>query len=376
MSQPEPALTAPAPLPPSHGGAGRLVRLVGAPAFQRWAARTPGLRRLVRREGEAIFDLMAGFCHTQILTALVELGVLEALTAGPLTARELARRAGAPEDRMAILLRGGAALGLLKPRGERFRLSTRGAALAGVPGLAGMIRHNAVLYRDLADPAAFFRGEGETEMADFWPYVFGAGAADDPVLAERYSEVMAESQTLVAEEVLQAVSLTGVRHLMDVGGGTGAFLTAVGARYPDLARTLFDLPPVIAAARARIPGAGIDLVAGSFRDDPLPRGADAISLVRILFDHRDDTVEALLARVFAALPSGGRLIVAEPMAREAAPARAADAYYALYTLAMGTGRTRTAEAIVALCARAGFVETRVVATTRPFITGVVTACKP
>ncbi len=376
MAFPDPSLSMPQGTPPKSRSNGRLARLVASPRFQRWAARTPIVRRFARREGEALFDLLAGFCHTQALTALIELDVLSHLAEAPATVEGLSRRCRVPPDRMRILLRAGDAIGLLRLSRGCYRLTARGAALTGVPGLAGMIRHNAILYRDLADPAAFFRGEVETEMAGFWPYVFGAGAAADPETAERYSQVMAESQTLVADEVLSAVSLSGVRHLMDVGGGTGVFLDAVGAAYPDLKRTLFDLPPVIEAARRRFSDGDVTLAAGSFRDDPLPKGADAISLVRILFDHSDDTVRALLARVQAALPAGGRVIVAEPMGRGAKAARPADAYFALYTLAMGTGRTRTLEEVSSLLDEAGFERITAPRVQRAFVTRVVIGQKP
>jgi demethylspheroidene O-methyltransferase len=375
MAFSDPPLTVPNGTPPPSKANGRLARLVASPAFQRWAARTPVVRRFARRDGEALFDLLAGFCHTQALTALIELDVLTCLAGGPATIDDVSRRCRVPPDRMRVLLRAGDAIGLLRRSRGRYRLSTRGAALSGVPGLAGMIRHNAILYRDLADPAAFFRGETQTEMAGFWPYVFGAGAAADPETAERYSQVMAESQTLVADEVLSAVSLSGARHLMDVGGGIGVFLDAVGAAYPDLKRTLFDLPPVISAARRRFSAIDVTLIAGSFRDDPLPEGADAISLVRILFDHSDATVRALLARVYAALPAGGRVIVAEPMGRDAQAARPADAYFALYTLAMGTGRTRTVEEVSALLAEAGFERITAPRVRRAFVTRVVAGQK-
>ena len=41
---------------------------------------------------------------------------------------------------------------------------------------------------------------------------------------------MAESQALVAEDTLRMVSFDRVETLLDIGGGTGAFLTAVGGR--------------------------------------------------------------------------------------------------------------------------------------------------
>lgn len=326
-----------------------------------------------------MFDLVAGFCHSQILLALVELDLPAQLLRGGAEVETLARRAAMPVERMRILLRGGIAIGLLRERRGVYGLTRRGAALTGVPGLAGMIAHHRVLYRDLADPVAFFRGETETELAAFWPYVFGAGAAQDPETAQAYSRLMAESQELVAADTLDAVSLAGVRRLMDVGGGTGAFLAAVAARWPDVALSLFDLPAVAPGARARFDLAGMSerltVHRGSFRDDPLPEGADTVSLVRVLYDHADDTVRALLRAVHAALPPGGRVIVSEPMTGGAEPQRAGDAYFALYCLAMRTGRARSATEITRLLRDAGFADITAPRSRRPFITSVVTAVR-
>jgi demethylspheroidene O-methyltransferase len=273
---------------------------------------------------------------------------------------------------MAVLCQAGAALKLMRRKRDLWQLTPRGAAFLTVPGLEAMVRHHPVLYRDLVDPAAFFRGETETELAGFWPYVFGAGGAADPGLAARYSALMADSQALVAEDTLRLISLRGVGHLMDVGGGTGAFLFAVGKAYPELQRTLFDLPAVVAGAGARL-GAGVRVHPGSFRDDRLPSGADAISLVRVLYDHADGTVAALLAKVRQALPPGGRLIISEPMSGGVRPDPATDVYFAVYTLAMGTGRTRSALEIAALCQAAGFDCAERARTLRPFVTSVVEA---
>ncbi len=322
-----------------------------------------------------MFDLVAGFVHSQTLMALVELGVLDALLQRPLTTAELAARARVPESRMGVLLRAGAALHLLaNKRGTHF-LTQKGAALIGVPGLAQMIKHHRVLYRDLENPAAFMRGETETELAGFWPYVFGAGAAEDPDTAQTYSDLMAESQQLVAEDTLRMVSFHDSAHLLDVGGGTGAFLAEVGAAYPDLPVTLFDLPAVAPAARARFEAAGMakrsTITPGSFREDALPKGVDTISLIRVLYDHADETVAALVSKCFDTLPEGGRLIVSEPMLGS----RAGDVYFAFYTLAMRTGRARSADEIAEICKKAGFSRIETPNAPRPFVTSAVMATK-
>lgn len=335
-------------------------------------ARLPIIKRFVRLEGQAMFDLVAGFCHSQVLQALVKLEVIDLLVERPLSTVELSRRCQVPIERIEVLLNAGSAIGLLKNRKGSWSVTIRGAALSGVPGLNEMIAHHDVLYRDLADPVAFFRGETETELADFWPYVFGAGAAEDPSLARRYSALMADSQKLVAQDTLSIASFGGVKTLMDVGGGTGAFLKELGDAHPAIRRTLFDLPAVV----EHVSENGIQVCPGSFRDDPLPQGFDMITLVRVLYDHSDETVRGLLSAVKTALPVGGRILISEPMTGGGAPTRAGDAYFALYCMAMRTGKARSQAQVSELLVEAGFDDIRCHRAPRPYVTSVVEAVNP
>ncbi len=356
---------------------GFLTRLALSPRFHRLAARIPGLSHIARSEGRALFDIMQGFVRSQVLTTLVETGVLERLADHPLDTPRLAHASGLPLDRAQVLLQAAAALGLLKQRGDLWHLAPRGAAFLAVPGLSAMVRHHAVLYRDLTDPTAFFMGKTDPDLARFWPYVFGAGAAQDADTARRYSQLMADSQSLVAADTLRMVDFRGIGELMDVGGGTGAFLTAVGQAHANLRLTLFDLPAVVPEAVARFRAAGLGQRAiirpGSFRDQPLPQGADAISLIRVLYDHADDTVRALLAACFAALPPSGRLIISEPMSGGSRPDPSTDLYFSVYTLAMGTGQTRSADRISTMLSDAGFLQIMAKKGSRPFVTSAIEA---
>ncbi|MGB8813758.1 MAG: methyltransferase, partial [Paracoccaceae bacterium] len=209
--------------------------------------------------------------------------------------------------------------------------------------------------------------------------VFGTAGAVDPQVTATYSDLMADSQVLVAEDTLRMINLSGVTRLMDVGGGTGAFLSAVGAAYQRLQLALFDLAAVLGGAGLRLAGAGLSqrvtLHPGSFHDDALPGGADAISLVRVLYDHDDSTVTRLLRAAYAALPTGGRLIISEPMSGGATPNRATDVYFAIYTMAMQTGRTRSPDEIAGILAATGFSNICIHLGFRPFITSVITAVR-
>ena len=356
-------------------------RLIAKPSFQTWASRFPLTRGIARREGAEMFDLVAGFVQSQVLMAVVELRLLHRLIDRPHSAAGLAHEAGIAVERMEILLQAAAALGLIRrQRDGRFTIARKGAAMLGVPGLEAMILHHRAFYRDMEDPVALLRGEVDTELANFWPYVFGARGDVDPAVTQTYSDLMADSQGLVAQDTLRLVDLSGVTRLLDVGGGSGAFLLAVAQACPKPELMLFDLPDVVPTARSRFDAAGqgarLMVHGGSFRSDSLPDGADAISLIRVLYDHADDTVRGLLSKIYDTLPAGGRLIISEPMSGGAAPERAGDVYFAFYTMAMRTGKTRSSEEISRFCKKAGFVQIKRPASHRPYVTSVVTCVKP
>lgn len=341
------------------------------------AAAFPLTRPVARRNSEALFDLCAGFVYSQVLAACVRLELFDMLAA-PQPAGRLAERTGLPPDRLERLLRAAAALGLTERRRRGWGLGPLGAALRGVPGLPEMIRHHEMLYADLADPVALVRGGGETRLGRFWGYAGGIRTHDlGADNAAAYSALMAASQASIAEETLTAYPLARHRCLMDVGGGEGAFVAAAAARVPQLALRLFDLPAVAARAQSRFAELGLagraEAIAGDFLCDPLPEGADVISLVRVLHDHDDPSAAAILERVRAALPQGATLLLSEPMAGGSRPNRAGDAYFGLYLLAMGAGRARSTSELAEMLRRAGFRAVRRRPTRRPILTSVLTA---
>jgi demethylspheroidene O-methyltransferase len=360
----------------------RIARLQATDGFRRAAGAFPLTRPVARRQARALFDLCAGFVYSQVLLATVRLGLPERLMAGPRSAAALALELEMMEPAMERLLIAAASLRLLARRGQDaggrplYGLGSLGAALIDNPGVTAMIEHHGLLYDDLRDPVALLRGETtQTALANYWPYAKGAG--EGSAAPDGYSELMAVSQRFVADEVLGVYPLRRHRHLLDVGGGSGAFLMAAGAHAPNLRLTLFDLPPVAAIARDRLGAspfaARCDVVGGSFISDALPTGADVVSLVRVLHDHDDDVALVLLRAVRQALPPGGTLLVAEPMAGTRGAEPVGDAYFGFYFLAMGGGRTRTPERIKQMLSEAGFSRARLLRGRMPMVARVMVA---
>jgi demethylspheroidene O-methyltransferase len=340
--------------------------ILASDKFRRWAARFPLTRPVAKVRARETFALVAGFVYSQVLSACVEGGVLDLLAAGPVGAEDVAAKCDLSHAAATRLLRAAASLHLAEDVGTgRYMLGRVGAAIHADPGIVAMIRHHDLLYADLADPMALLRREGGGgALSGYWPYAEGqdGGVAD-------YSALMAASQPMVAAQATDAYDFARHRRMLDVGGGQGAFVAAVGKVAPDLHRAVFDLPDVV----ARIADPAVERHGGSFLTDALPRGYDLITLVRILHDHDDDSMLRILRAAKAALDSGGRLLIIEPMAGLRSDEAMGDAYFGMYLLAMGSGRARTPGELRATLKNCGFSRSRMIATSLPLIAQIIVA---
>lgn len=394
-------------------------RLLAQPAFHRFVSAVPGLRWVAQRQSRRLFDLVAGFTYSQVLLACVKLGIFASVREGPRSLQSLAAVTGLSSRSLDILLRAAVSLELLEWRSAPAgRLATEGncledayvglgllgAVVAANPAIQALVRHHEEVYQDLADPVALLQDpEQRTRLRDYWAYAHDGIAARQSTAAlpehaalsvmpsasvshgltadqvAAYSELMAASQPLVAEQVLAAYDFSRHRCLLDVGGGQGAFLSAVAKEHPSLRLMLFDLPAVAQRARQRFEAQGgiasrVTCHGGSFFDDPLPTGADVVSLVRVLYDHSDERVALILKGVRRALAAqGGTLLLAEPMSGTPGAEAMGDAYFGLYLLAMGKGRARTREELFGLLAAAGFTKMQSIRTRLPLQTGLIRA---
>ncbi|MFO1328704.1 MAG: methyltransferase [Rubrivivax sp.] len=363
----------------------RRDRLVGSPRFRAAASRFALTRPLARRHAAELFDLVSGFVYSQWLAACVELQLFERLARAPLTAAQLSRESQLPPDAAERLLAAAEALRLVQRRGDdaqgepRYGLGPLGAALVDNEAVLALVRHHRALYADLADPLALLRrGGGGGELERYWAYARAAapGALHEGHTAP-YSAVMSASQALVAGQVLDAYPIARHRRLLDLGGGEGVFVAEALARAPRLEATLFDLPSVADAARRRFARLGLagraQAVGGDFHRDALPAGADVVSLVRVIYDHDDEPALQILRAARRALPAGGTLLLAEPMAGTRGAERMGAAYFGFYLTAMGSGRSRSAEQLAALVQAAGFHDVQPRRTALPLQAGLLVA---
>ena len=231
--------------------------------------------------------------------------------------------------------------------------------MLGNPSIADFVAHHALLYDDLRDPVALLRGQTTTKLSQFWPYAedrpgqpsrTGSAGEDRDGRYAAYSDLMAA----VAGADRRGRARRRSPDALHAVFSTSAAAKACSPPPPPAARPtsklkLFDLP---AGGRARETAAhgrlgskaACEPVGGSFLTDPLPEGADIVSLVRVLHDHDDESALAILRARAPRLHDGGSVLIAEPMAETPGAEPIGDAYFGFYLLAMGRGRARSAEA--------------------------------
>ena len=355
--------------------------VIGSPKFQAWAARMPFMRGVARRRATGMLDLIVGFAYSKVLFAMIETDLLDFIGMSTREISEIAEAAGLGQEATERLLRAAASLDLVEEVAPgRWMLGEQGAAMHSNSGAKAMVRHHRLLYRDLDDPLELLRRNRTepTELSRYWSYA-GAlhGHAERGEETSEYSELMASSQHLVAEQVLASFSFKGVSSVLDVGGGSGAFIRAIGAAHPIPKLGVFDLPEVAtgsaAALQSDLGPERATTHGGNFFSDSIPAGYDLITLSRILHDHDDEPALRLLRNIHKSLTPGNRLLIAEPMSGVRGAKPMGDAFFGLYLWAMGSGRPRTALEITKMLTEAGFSSARTVPTPQPVVASMIVA---
>jgi acetylserotonin N-methyltransferase len=177
--------------------------------------------------------------------------------------------------------------------------------------------------------------------------------------------------------VVDAVDLSRYTTFVDLGAATGHLTVAALRRWPNLHGVVFDLPEALPLAQ-EIVGATevasrIRFVGGDFFTDPLPLG-DVYALGRILHDWAEAKIVTLLAKIYAALPSGGAIVIAEKLLNDDKTGPEWATLQTLNMLVCTEGKERTAAEYECLLRNAGFTDVAAMRTSAPV--DAILAVKP
>jgi SAM-dependent methyltransferase len=264
---------------------------------------------------EALADLRTPWC----LHVVATLRIAQHMVAGRARADELAAAAGCDAWALTRVLEHLAGKGVFTEVAPgRFALADGARGLLEEPcflALDGIGGRLAEIWSTL--PA--FVATGRSAYAERYGRGFWEDLEAHPALAASFDDLMGPAGHGVPVPLELEGGHAGVRHVVDVGGGTGTMLAAILEAHAHLRGTLVELPGTIARAAAVFAAAGLDarvtLVAQSFFD-PLPAGGDVYVLRKVLNDWPEAETVAILRRCAEALAPGGRVVVTGGVAPE------------------------------------------------------------
>lgn len=296
-----------------------------------------------------LMQLSTSFWAFKTLAVAHELDIFTRLSGSQgITSVELAEMLGIQERPAEMLLTGCAALGLLEKRDDRYHNSPLADEflVRGKPyyfgGWVEMLDKR--LYAGWGKLLQAARTNHPTTWdPDTQKSLFDG---EDPAMLDLFWEAMHSLSTFTARVLGEAVDFGPFTRLLDVRGGSGAYDIELCRRFPHLSATVYDLPFVAQVAAEKVRQAGlqgrVQAVGGDFfADTALPDGHDVILLSMIMHDWSETKDRETLRKCFAALPSGGAVVICELLVNDEKTGPAPAALMSLNMLVETEGRNYT-----------------------------------
>jgi hypothetical protein len=275
------------------------------------------------RDGEQILEMMRAYQIPCLLAAVADLDLFEKLTPVPRTAAEVAAAAGCDLRAVTILLDALAAVGVIVKQDEQYSISAELSPFLGLAhpqSVLAMLQHQANCLRRWSRLPWTVRS-GHPDFPGEFP---GPSIRGEEADKASFIEAMHVVSRHVADPLIQEIHPGQVRCVLDLGGASGSWTLAWLKAEPQSRAIIFDLPHVIPLARARFATSPVadrvDLCAGDFHTDDLPKGADLAWVSAIIHQNSPAQNRALYHRIAAALDPRGwiyiRDIVMEPSRTE------------------------------------------------------------
>lgn len=265
-----------------------------------------------------LLRLANGYQISQALYVAAELKVADLVGDTPVSAEDIAPRAGAHPGSLYRLLRTLSTVGVFRETDDRRFVATPMSDLLRTDHPRSLRARPALLgrpypWQNWGDLLHCVRTGQDANHhlhgTDGWTF-----RADKPEETAAANAMFAALSRNVIPAILAAYDFARFQKIVDVGGGNGTLLTNILGATPRATGIVFDLPHVAPAAAAVIRQAGLEgrceARGGSYLDG-VPPGGDAYIIKSVLMDDTAEEAAAILRNVRAAMGARGTLLVIE-----------------------------------------------------------------
>lgn len=188
-----------------------------------------------------ITSLTFGFMPAQIVLTANKLDLFTKLSGKSLSAQELAKTLEANTRAIEVLCNALTALGFLIKENNTYKNSPKSEEflVKGHPFYIGdNLRHQAHLWH------RWSRLEEVIKTGKPVPRTQGSVEQNKRQTRE-FTRAMANIGQLTARQVVEGLDLSGIKKIIDIGGGPGIYAMEFVKKNPDIQAVIFDLPEVI-----------------------------------------------------------------------------------------------------------------------------------
>lgn len=307
-----------------------------------------------------------GIVQGRCVVAATELGLADALAAGPLTVDVLARQTGTDADSLFRLMRALESIGIFTqvspkvfantPVSECLRRDVPGSTWAFM-----RVQAPGWHYWDGLSELLPTLQTGKTAMHERLGYDSWEFYRRNPEQWPVFNEAMRSVTAPMTPTITAAYDWSRFPVIADIAGGIGTQLVDILDAHPACRGVVFDLPEVVSTA---IPHARVERVAGNFFEE-VPVEADAYILRNIIHDWNDEKALAILKTLRRATKPTARVMLLE-WALPDTPDFHVGKWTDMIMMTGVGGRERTRSDFEALFAASGFALEDVIPTASMF----------
>jgi SAM-dependent methyltransferase len=165
-----------------------------------------------------------------------------------------------------------------------------------------------------------------------------------------------------APQQLSKLDLSGIKSVLDIGGGSGAYSMEFLRLKPEIEATVFDLPNVVPITQKFIDKEGfsnkIHTYTGDYTTEELPHGFDLVFLSAIIHSNPLETNGELIKKCYKSLNNNGKIVIQDWIMNNDRTQPTSGAIFAINML-VGTeaGDCFTEEEVTEMLNMAGFTNT-------------------